>query len=123
MPPKKKTAPVTPIPAEDIIAGKLDTLTQALNAFIVSQKTDATEEIDPITAKYDAQLEAGTKAFRLALEGSFTKEKLDAWGYDELVIAMSMKQDAITPTINEIPAKKEDTEKNPTPPWLRATVE
>ena len=121
MPAKKSTKkPAKKSGEDESLDAKLDAFMNKILGVIDERlpKEDADEtEVDPNSAKLDA----GAVIFREVLKNNFPKEKLDAWGYDELLIAMEMKQDA-SPILNEIVEKTDAKKDNDTPAWLKAVV-
>lgn len=102
----------------DSILAKLDAEDEKELSDEEKKKLLEKKKLDDASKK---KTDAAAEIFRGILSKSVKKEKLDAWGYDELIIAMSLKEDAIPIVGNPILSKKLDSNVD-TPAWAEIEV-
>ena len=114
MPKEEKNAELVALTA------KLDALTKIVETLVKPPE----DEPAPKTDARDVSITRGTAFLKEFLAKDLTKEKLDAYTFNDLLVAAELKT-SIMPNLNLNPApplSKEDAVDDPRPAWLRPTV-
>lgn len=106
--------PLTPI------LEKLDAMEQRLESL---EHPPEEESIEEKTDARDLSLEKGKSFFKSYLKDALPKEKLDAYTFEELLVAAELKSTFSNSTVNPAPPlTKTDHKEDPRPSWMRPVV-